>query len=105
MSEKKFIGGFRAFPPSEGAPDFVMGKLKVTFEDLRDFFIANKEYCKKYEGKTQIDINVTKGKKGLVFTLDTYKKPDNTATKADKPKYPKQQPDPTPELPDDDLPF
>jgi TolA-binding protein len=75
MAEKIFIKGFRSFPKHEKAPDFVLGTLILTIEDLTDFINNDvRAFLTEYQNKKQLKIQVTKGKKGeLVFAVDTWK--------------------------------
>jgi hypothetical protein len=74
MSEKIYVKGMRSFPKNEKAPDFVIGTLVITPNDLIKFIKENEQYLTDYNGEKQIKIQMLKSDKGATFVLDTYKK-------------------------------
>ena len=76
MADKVFPKGVFAFPPRQGAPDFVVGSLVVTLEDFKAFVNGDgKQYLSDYNGKKQLRLQLTKTRDGkLSVSVDTYKK-------------------------------
>lgn len=74
MAEKIYVDGLRTFPKHEKAPDFVLGTLIVTPEDIVAWLKANPQHGSDYQGKTQIRIQMTRSDKGKVnLAVDTWK--------------------------------
>ncbi len=69
--------GVAAFNPHEKAPEFVLGTLVITPNDLVSWLKANPDYLTEYKGKKQLKLQIKKGTKGIYTTVDTYK-PKNT---------------------------
>lgn len=75
MADKIYLKGLRSFPKRQGAPDFVIGDLVITLDDLKAFLNdpANAKYITEYQGKKQIKINMTWGQEAnVVFSVNTY---------------------------------
>lgn len=87
MAEKIFAKGLRVFEPKETAPEFVLGTIVLTPEDLKDWLTGEgNQYLSEYQGKKQIRLNVTKNKtgRGLTISVDTWKKPEGEFKVKDK---------------------
>ncbi len=75
MTEKKYVDGFRFFERKENQPDFVLGAIVLTPEDLMKYVQENFDSLTEYNGKKQIKFQVKKSKEGKVYVeLDTYQK-------------------------------
>ena len=75
MSDKKFPEGVRFFTPHSKAPDFVIGSLVITPNDLVAWLKKEPELLTEYEGKKQIKLQVLKSKEGKPYLqVDTFKK-------------------------------
>ena len=90
MAETIYLEGIRVFPPNDNAPDFVKGAGVVSINKLVKFLKDHPEYMSDYKGEPQVKFQILEGKKGLYFTVDTYKKNS------------KETP---PDVNNDDLPF
>ncbi len=74
MAEKNYINGLRGFAPRQNAPDFVLGSMIITVEDLAKWIKANEAEATEYNGKRQFKCNVLRAKNGgITFELDTWK--------------------------------
>jgi hypothetical protein len=74
MSEKAiYPEGIAVFNPHEKAPEFVVGSLVITPNDLVSWLKSNPDYLTEYKGKKQLKLQIKKGTKGLYATVDTYK--------------------------------
>lgn len=116
MAEQKndelLPGGLRFFNPNPAAPDFVVGQMVITMEDLFAYTKKHPELCTEYEGKKQLKINLLISKNDKLYgKVDDYKKDDAPAGK--RPPRPGGSSEPldtsggqTPSAPaEDDLPF
>jgi len=72
-NEKIYPKGLITFPPREGAPDFVKGKMIITLNDFVEWAKTQSEYYKDYNGQKQLAFDIKVGDKGIYFQLDTYK--------------------------------
>ena len=72
-NEKIYPKGLITFPPREGAPEFVKGKMIITLNDFVGWAKTQSEYYKDYNGQKQLAFDIKVGDKGLYFQLDTYK--------------------------------
>lgn len=88
MAEKIYAKGLRTFAPRQGAPEFVLGTLIITEEELLKWFKDNRHYASDYNGMKQFKFSVLKSDKtGINLQLDMYKKKeDNSATVASNQK-------------------
>lgn len=95
-SEKVFPKGLRSFKKNEKAPDFVLGTLLVTPNELVKWLKENPTYLTEYKGEKQLKLQILKGKEEgmLTFVVDTYK----AAPKQSEPQH-------TPDNEPDTLPF
>jgi len=75
-NEKVFAKGIRTFPKHVSAPDFVLGDVVISMNELNEW--ANGEgsqYLSDYKGDKQIKLQVTSGRDGsFVLSVNTYKK-------------------------------
>lgn len=74
MSEKIYPEGMRAFSKRDNAPDFVVGTLVITPNDLIEWLKKNQSLLTEYEGKKQLKLQILNGNKGLYLQVDTWKK-------------------------------
>ncbi len=73
-NEKIYAEGLRTFAKHDKAPDFVLGTLIITPNDLFAWCKANEQYLTEYEGKKQLRLQMTRSDKGKVnITVDTWK--------------------------------
>lgn len=102
MNEKIFADGIRAFGPRPGAPDFVIGQLLITPNDLIAWLRANPDYLSESQYGKQIRFDIQRSKDGVGINcpVNTYRKEATPTTDAWQPK----KADPKPEPPSD-LPF
>lgn len=98
MAEKVFAKGIRVFKKGDKAPDFVIGTVVVSLNELITWAKnEGKDYLSEYKGEKQVKLQVTKSKEGgIVIAVDTFK-PD---AKAQPQTEIAQEP-----IKDDDLPF
>jgi len=73
MSETIYPKGVTLFSPRDGAPEWVVGEVIITIEDLKEFVNDNPDLLSEYKGKKQLKLNILRGKKGLYATVNTYK--------------------------------
>lgn len=79
MAEEILPEGLRFFNKHEKAPDFVVGTLVVTMNDLYEFCKKHPELVTEYQGKKQLKLQVLKSGKGNLYAkVDTWK-PDAQA--------------------------
>jgi hypothetical protein len=95
MSERIFPDGIRCFGPRDNAPDFVLGSVIITPNDLLTWLKANQHLLKEYNGNKQLRLNLTRNKdgKGINVSVDTYEGKTDAAPASAAPKS------------DTDLPF
>ncbi len=103
--EKIFADGIRAFGPRQGAPDFVIGQLLITPNDLIAWLRANPDYLQEsqYGKQIRFDIQRSKDGTGINCPVNTYRKPEATQADAWRPKEVPTAPPPA--AANDDLPF
>ena len=94
--EKIYIKGFRTFPKSANAPDFVLGSLVIDMRELVEWVKEHPEYLSEYKDKKQLKVQMLQGRESVNFVLDTFKPTPNTGAKEEPTPAPRQ---------DDDLPF
>ncbi len=99
MADKVFVKGIRSFKPNEKAPDFVLGTVIITPNELFAWLKAEgAEHLTEYKDTKQLKLQVTKSRAGdLMFTVDTFKP---TPKVEDKPA-----PSVAKKVVEDDLPF
>jgi hypothetical protein len=88
MSENKKIypEGIRTFKPHEKAPDFVLGSMIITLNDLIKFCKDNPDLLTEYKGNKQLKCKLLNGKYGVNIEVDTWKpeKREDNTTKVDE---------------------
>lgn len=83
--EKIFADGVRLFPKHEKAPDWVIGTLIITPNDLITWLKANPQHLTDYNGSKQLKLQLTKSQAGkLVASVDTWRPDGKTAPAAPK---------------------
>lgn len=98
MADQILPKGIRLFNKHQNAPDFVIGTLVITPNDLVAWLKEQPELMTEYNGAKQIRLQVLKSKDGNLYAaVDTYK----AAT------IPAAAPQDAPELPElnSELPF
>lgn len=98
MSDEKILPkGIRFFQKHEKAPEFVLGTLIISLNELVQFCKDNPSLLSEYNGQKQLKLQVKKSKGGNLYAdIDTYK-PGQSA--------PEPSPTANKEQPGDDLPF
>ncbi len=72
--EQVLAKGLRFFNKHEKAPDFVIGTLIVTLDEVKKMFDENREHLSEYNGSDQLKLQILKSKKGELYAaVDTYK--------------------------------
>lgn len=75
MANSVFPKGVRLFNKHEKAPDFILGSLVITPNELVKFCKENPDYLTEYQGEKQLKLVIQKTKAGgLTAVVDTYKK-------------------------------
>ena len=88
MAEEVLPEGLRFFNKKDNQPDFVIGALVVTMNDLYEFCKAHPELVTEYNGKKQLKLQVLKSSKGNLYAkVDTWK-PDAAPVPANQPAAP-----------------
>jgi len=88
MADEVLPEGLRFFNKKENQPDFVIGALVVTMNDLFAFCKAHPELVSEYQGKKQLKLQVLKSSKGNLYAkVDTWK-PDAAPVPANQPAAP-----------------
>ena len=72
MSEKIYPKGIITFPKNEKQPDFVLGSMVITPNDLFAWLKENESLLTDYNGKKQMKFQVLNGDKGVYFVVDTF---------------------------------
>ena len=100
MADQILPKGLRFFKKNDKAPDFVIGSMVVTPDELNAFCIDNPNLMTEYNGQQQLKVQVLRSKDGNLYcAVDTWK-PSGEATQS------APLPGKAPELPDDSgLPF
>ncbi len=74
MADQILPEGIRFFPKHANAPDFVLGSMVVTMNDLFAFCKANEPLLTEYSGKKQLKLQLLKSKEGKLYAaVDTFK--------------------------------
>ncbi len=71
--EKIYPKGIMTFPKNQNAPDFVMGSMVITPNDLFAWLKENENLLTEYQGKKQIRLSILNGNKGIYLVVDTFK--------------------------------
>lgn len=97
MEEKTLAKGIIFFEKHQKAPDFVLGNIVLTIEDIRIMFNENQSAVTEYKGKHQLKLQLLKSKEGKPYAIvDTYKQAEKAIDKPAGLNLNKE---------DDDLPF
>jgi len=72
MAEKIYPKGMITFPKNEKAPDFVLGTLIISPNELNAWLRENENLLTEYNGKKQLKLQILNGNKGIYFTVDTF---------------------------------
>lgn len=78
--------GIMCFGANDNAPDFVMGSVMITLEDLFEWAKSNSDLLTEYKGKKQIKMQLLKGDKGPYMKVDTFKPTQTKNNGASAPK-------------------
>lgn len=80
MTEKIHPKGIRTFNKHEKAPDFVLGTMVITLNELIAFCKENADLLSEYKGEKQLKLQILKSKDGgLKAVVDTYKSEKSVA--------------------------
>lgn len=76
MADKVFAKGIRTFAKHNSAPDFVLGELVITPNELFTWLKGEgAQYLTEYKETKQLKLQVTKSRDGgLMLAVNTYKK-------------------------------
>ena len=88
MSEKIYPKGVRLFGPRDNAPDFVLGSLIITPNELVAWLKENSGLLTEYNGDKQLRLSLTRSKdgKGISASVDSYKPKEEAAPAGFTPK-------------------
>lgn len=79
MADELLPEGLRFFNKKDTQPDFVIGALVVTMNELFNFCKQNPDLITDYQGKKQLKLQILKSNKGNLYAkVDTWK-PDAAA--------------------------
>ena len=94
MADKVFAKGIRTFAKHNRAPDFVLGELVITPNELFTWLKGEgAQYLTEYKDVKQLKLQVTKSRDGgLMLAVNTYKSQAQTES-------------PKPKVDESDLPF
>ena len=70
--EKVYPKGLRTFDKNANAPEFVLGTLVITPNELVEWLKENNNYLTDYNGTKQLKLQMLKGDKGIYFVVDTF---------------------------------
>ena len=73
MAEKIYPAGIRSFKKKDNQPDFVIGTVVITLNELVKFCKEKPELLSEYNGEKQLVLQHLSGNKGPYFVVDTYK--------------------------------
>lgn len=75
MADKVFAKGIRTFAKHNSAPDFVLGELVITPNELFTWLKGDgAQYLTEYKDVKQLKLQVTKSRDGgLMLAVNTYK--------------------------------
>lgn len=85
MAETIYPKGIRTFEARESAPEFVLGTMIINPNEFFAWVKENPDYISEYKSKEgviskQLRLNILKSQKGGInFTVDTYKKAEDTS--------------------------
>lgn len=97
MNEPIYAKGLRTFAKNEKAPEFVLGSLVITMNELIAWAKENQQYLTEYNGQKQLKLQLLRKKdgNGINLVVDTFK-PEKKAEPVQQQKN---------EVESDDLPF
>ena len=99
MADEVLPEGLRFFNKKDNQPDFVIGELVITMNDLFTFCKAHPELVTEYQDKKQLKIQILKSRKGNLYgKVNTWKPAEQPAGNMAAPVLP-------PDGSLDDLPF
>lgn len=78
MAEKIYAAGIKCFPKRDKAPDFVLGSVVISPDDLNAWCIDNKDLLSEYKGKKQLRLDLLQGKEGPYLSVNTFKKQEQS---------------------------
>lgn len=88
MSDVIYPEGVRTFKKHEKAPEFVLGTVIITPNELFKWLKENPQYLTDYKGEKQIKLQCLKKKDGgITFTVDTYKPKEKPPIEVLKEKF------------------
>jgi hypothetical protein len=73
MADKVFPEGIRCFKKHDKAPDFILGTMVVTPNQLVTWLKSNSNLLTDYKGEKQLRLQILSGKDGPYVCVDTYK--------------------------------
>lgn len=74
MADQILPEGIRFFPKHQNAPDFVIGSMVVTMNDLFEFCKQRPELLTEYNSKKQLKLQLLRSKEGKLYAaVDTFK--------------------------------
>ncbi len=84
MADQILPKGLRFFPKGQNAPDFVLGTMVITMNDLFAFCKENETLVTEYNGAKQLKLQLLKSKEGKLYAaVDTFKPtPQGTSQQA-----------------------
>ena len=83
MADQILPEGLRFFNKRDTSPDFVVGALVITLDDLKNFVETRPELLTEYNGKKQLKLQILKSKEGKLYSsVDTWKPDGNTQTQS-----------------------
>ena len=71
--EKIYPKGIMCFPKGDKAPEFVLGTVLITLNDLITFCKENPNLLTEYKGQKQLKLSLKNGNKGIYMEVDTFK--------------------------------
>jgi hypothetical protein len=81
MADQILPQGIRFFNKKPTQPDFVIGALVITLDDLQAFCIDKPELMTEYNGKKQLRLQVLKSKEGNLYaSVDTWRPAETTGS-------------------------
>ena len=79
MADQILPEGIRFFPKGQKAPDFVIGTMVVTVDELLEFANSRPDLLTDYNGKRQLKLQLLNSKQGKLYaSVDTFKPTSQT---------------------------
>jgi hypothetical protein len=86
MADEILPEGLRFFNKKDSQPDFVIGSMVISLNELFAFAKAHPELQTEYNGAKQLKLQILKSQKGNLYAkVDTWK-PSGEAPKTDDPE-------------------